>query len=209
MYIMIFFFLINFISFVQSLRVCVIGASSSLGREIIYQGLNDYNFNMIGVTKSPEKVYIPYRGTGLDDKSNKTPIEHKNLELYTYLDKLPDYNSIVFCTGGTAFEKLDYSDKLTEKYLQDLPKDCKSIHLISAYGVGDSIEGANLGIVSMRNWYLKDVYRAKERQENLVNNYRKNINKYIYRPKVLSYGNTFFESTPRQDLAKEILNNML
>ena len=80
---------------------------------------------------------------------------------------------------------------------------------MSAYGVGDSIEGANLGIVSMRNWYLKDVYRAKERQENLVNNYRKNINKYIYRPKVLSYGDTFFESTRRQDLAKEILNNML
>jgi hypothetical protein len=203
-----FFLFINFINFVQSLRVCVVGASSSLGREIIYQGLNDYNYNMIGVTKTPEKVCVPYRGTGLNDKSDKTPIEHKNLGLYTYLDKLPDYNSIVFCTGGTAFEKLDYSDLLTEKYLQNLSKDCNSIHLISAYGVGDSINGANVGIVSMRNWYLKNVYRAKERQENLVNNFIRPIKKNIYRPKVLSYGDTFFESTPRENLAKQILDNI-
>ena len=108
-----FFLFINFINFVQSLRVCVVGASSSLGREIIYQGLNDYNYNMIGVTKTSEKVCVPYRGTGLNDKSDKTPIEHKNLGLYTYLDKLPDYNSIVFCTGGTAFEKLDFYDYLS------------------------------------------------------------------------------------------------
>ena len=61
----------------------------------------------------------------------------------------------------------------------------------------------------MRNWYLKDVYRAKERQEELINNFEmKNINKKIYRPKVLSYGETSFESTPRQELAKEILNNL-
>lgn len=80
---------------------------------------------------------------------------------------------------------------------------------MSAYGVGDSINEANLGIVSMRNWYLKDVYRAKEEQERLVNNFKKNIKKYIYRPKVLSYGNTFFESIPRQKMAKEILENIV
>lgn len=204
-----FFFLINFIYCSYSLNVCVIGASSSLGREIIYQGLNDYNFNMIGVTKSPEKVCIPYRGAGLDDKSDKILIKNDNLKLYTYLDKLPDYDSIIFSIGGTAFEKLDYSDILTEKYLNELSKNCKSIHLMSAYGVGDSINGANLGIVSMRNWYLKQVYSAKEKQEKLVNNLNKNIKKNIYRPKVLSYGDTFFESTPRQNMAKGILENII
>ena len=204
-----FFLLINFIYSCYCLNVCVIGASSSLGREIIYQGLNDYNFNMIGVTKSPDKVFIPYRGTGLDDKSDKILIKNDNLKLYTYLDKLPDYDSIIFSIGGTAFEKLDYSDKLTEKYLNELSKSCKSIHLMSAYGVGDSINGANLGIVSMRNWYLKDVYRAKEEQERLVNSLKKNVKKNIYRPKVLSYGDTFFESIPRQKMARKILDNIV
>ena len=204
-----FFLLINFIYSCYSLNVCVIGASSSLGREIIYQGLNDYNFNMIGVTKSPEKIFIPYRGAGLDDKSDKILIKNDNLKLYTYLDKLPDYDSIIFSIGGTAFEKLDYSDKLTEKYLNELSTGCKSIHLMSAYGVGDSINGANLGIVSMRNWYLKDVYRAKGEQERLVNSLKKNVKKNIYRPKVLSYGDTLFESIPRQKMAKEILENIV
>lgn len=204
-----FFLLINFIYSCFSLNVCIIGASSSLGREIIYQGLNDYNFNMIGVTKSPDKVFAPYRGAGLDDKSDKILIKNDNLKLYTYLDKLPDYDSIIFSIGGTAFEKLDYSDKLTEKYLNKLSKSCKSIHLMSAYGVGDSINGANLGIVSMRNWYLKDVYRAKEEQERLVNKLERDVKKNIYRPKVLSYGDTFFESTPRKKMAKEILDNVV
>ena len=86
-----FFLFINFINFVQSLRVCVVGASSSLGREIIYQGLNDYNYNMIGVTKTPEKVCVPYRGTGLNDKSDKTPIEHKNLGLYNLSPSFDKY----------------------------------------------------------------------------------------------------------------------
>lgn len=204
---MIIFFLF-FLSLAYGYKVCIIGASSSLGRELIYQGLNDFNYKIAGFTKSPHKVCIPYRGGGLEDKSSKELIQDKNLDIYSYFDKIKDYQSIVFCTGGTAFEKLDVSDILTEKYLNELSDKCKSIHLVSAYGVGDSIKEANLGIVSMRNWYLKDVYRAKERQEELVNNYKKDIKKFIYRPKVLSYGDTIFNSTPRQVLAEEILKNI-
>jgi len=191
-----------------SLKVCVIGASSSLGREIIFQGINDLNYNILGITNSPEKVCIPYRGSGLDDKSDKILIKDKKLKLYNYLDKIPNYDALIFTIGGTAFEKNDYSDKITEKFLNNLPKTCKSVTLISAFGVGDSIKRANLGIISMRNWYLKDVYRAKENQEILLNNFERNIKKNIYRPKVLSYGDTSFDSIPRQVLAKEILNNI-
>ena len=201
--------LLLFLNFIitYSLKVCVIGASSSLGREIIYQGVNDFNYNILGITNSPEKVCIPYRGSGLDDKSDKILIKDNKLKLYNYLDIIPNYDALVFTTGGTAFEKNDYSDKITEKFLNNLPKSCKSVSLISAFGVGDSIKGANLGIVSMRNWYLKDVYRAKENQEYLLNNFERNIKKIIYRPKVLSYGDTSFDSIPREVLAKEILNN--
>lgn len=202
--------LLLFLNFIitYSLKVCVIGASSSLGREIIFQGINDFNYNILGITNSPEKVCIPYRGSGLDDKSDKILIKDKKLKLYNYLDIIPNYDALVFTTGGTAFEKNDYSDKITEKFLNNLPKSCKSVSLISAFGVGDSIKGANLGIVSMRNWYLKDVYRAKENQEYLLNNFERNIKKNIYRPKVLSYGDTSFDSIPREVLAKEILNNI-
>ena len=52
----------------------------------------------------------------------------------------------------------------------------------------------------MRNWYLKDVYRAKEEQEKIVNNLNDKINIKIYRPKVLSYGGNAFDSLSRENL---------
>jgi hypothetical protein len=201
--------LLSFFLQIQSLKVCVIGASSGLGRELIYQGINDFEYNMIGVTNSTNKVCIPYRGGGLDDKSSNEKIISKKFKLCSYLENVGYYDAIIFTTGGTAFENNDYSDKITMKYLQSMPQKCKSITLISAYGVGYSINNADLGIVSMKNWYLKDVYRAKQEQENMVNLFHRNIKKQIYRPKVLSYGNTnTFKSTSRQALAKEILLNL-
>ena len=59
----------------------------------------------------------------------------------------------------------------------------------------------------MNNWYLQDVYRAKERQEVLVKKYKekKNINTFILRPKALSYGNNLYSLVSRKKLATEIL----
>ena len=50
----------------------------------------------------------------------------------------------------------------------------ENIILISAYGVGNSLNNANPGIKIMNNLYLQDVYRAKNAQEELLNNYKKN-----------------------------------
>lgn len=200
--------LFSFISLTNGLKLCIVGASSSLGRELIYQGINDFSYKITGITNSPSKIFVPYRGPGLEDKSNDiTMIDHK-LNIINYLEEVPDYDSIIFTTGGTAFEKLDYSDKVMNKFLKNLSEECKSISLVSAFGVGDSINGANLGIVAMRNWYLKDVYRAKEEQEKMLSNYNGDVKKFIYRPKVLSYGDTNFDSTTRYDLAKKMLEDI-
>lgn len=58
----------------------------------------------------------------------------------------------------------------------------------------------------MRNFYLKKVYSAKENQEKLINNFDRKIEKYILRPKVLSYGDTYIDSLSRKEFAKNILN---
>ena len=64
----------------------------------------------------------------------------------------------------------------------------------------------------MDKLYLKDVYRAKNKQENLINEINKidsNVNyTKIYRPKALSYGETFLDSTSRQSLAEEMLEDL-
>ena len=61
----------------------------------------------------------------------------------------------------------------------------------------------------MNNWYLKDVYRAKNEIETALNKYDGPIQIYIYRPEALSHGVTFLNSTTRQNMAKKILNNIV
>ena len=196
--------LLNILSSVLSYKICIAGSASGLGRELIQQGLEKNN-QIIGLTHKEEICY-PFRGEGLKEGNNKEIINSNSLILKKYYDKLSNYDSLVLTMGGTAFEKDDYSDKVTQHLFDNLPVTCKKVVLISAYGVGDSIDGANLGIVSMRNWYLKDVYRAKEEQEKLVSNLNNKIETKIYRPKVLSYGGYKFDATPRQELAEDILN---
>ena len=95
-----------------------------------------------------------------------------------------------------------------KKILVNISPKCKSISLVSAYGVGESLKKSNVGIEIMNSWYLKDAYKAKNEQEIFLKSFNENIKKNIYRPKALSYGNTFLESTSRFDLASEILNNL-
>ena len=61
----------------------------------------------------------------------------------------------------------------------------------------------------MNSLYLRDVYRAKNKQEELINFYNNpNICKNIYRPKALSYGQTVLESMSRADFAERILDDI-
>tara|TARA_Y100000389_G_scaffold78668_1_gene75455 strand:+ start:19606 stop:20229 length:624 start_codon:yes stop_codon:yes gene_type:complete len=193
---------------VNSYTICVAGASSALGKELIYQALNTKNYNVIALTNNTDNVRIPYRGGGLDDLL-LDKIEHENIQFYNYTSIIPHYDALILTMGGSAFETTDYSFDVTKHLLDNICYGCKSVALVSAFGVGNSIKGANLGIRSMRSWYLKNVYISKEKQENLLNNnYYNNVNKKIYRPKVLSFGNTIFESTTRENLAKVILDEL-
>ena len=78
-----------------------------------------------------------------------------------------DYEHIVFTTSAKPFKE-DYSDRLMSKIIQDLPKSCKTITLISAYGVGDSLKNKDVAIKAMNDWYLRDVYRVKNEQEKML-----------------------------------------
>ena len=215
-----FFFSVNSLTLQPKklLDLCVIGANSGLGKELIYQATLSRNKTVLGLYSSSPKVNIPYRGGGLDEKreeEEEQPIETNKLFLNSYWrnpDSLPDYKHIVFCTSAKPFKK-DYSDALTAKYIQNLSDKCETITLISAYGVGNSKQKSSLGIRLMDAFYLKDVYRAKNIQENLINNYpyprNAEIKKYIYRPKVLAYGDSpFMQSVSRENFAGEILDNL-
>ena len=192
-------FFFNFINLTNCFNLCIVGAYSELGKELVYQSIEDKNLKVLALTSNSE-LLIPSKGDILNN--------NKDLALLNYWEHIDlPYENIIFCTSAKPFEK-DYSDVLTAKFLCHLPKECKTIHLVSAFGVGDSLNNANLGIKIMDKLYLKDVYRAKNKQEELLNNYDGNVEKFIYRPKALSYGDTLLDSTKRQDFAKEILKNL-
>lgn len=201
-------YLLYFLLFTNTLgyKLCVVGGSSGLGREIIYQALENNN-KILALTNNPSEIKVPYRGGGLNNKDtiNNMKCNDLTIDSYNNYNKY-NYENIVFTLGGIPF-KNDYSDTITKIILSNYNKNLKNIILISAYGVGTSLKDSNLGIKVMNNWYLQDVYRAKNKQENIVKNYgnKFNTNITIIRPKGLSYGINAYSIISREKLAKEIL----
>lgn len=196
------------INIIDGFDLCVMGASSGLGREIIYQGL-DQNKKILGLTNNPNNIKIPYRGGGLNNKNSNLLLRSPNLEISKYNDFVNyNFSNIVLCTGAQPFQD-DYSDILTKNILNCEKLNLQTIVLISAYGVGDSLINSNPGIKIMNNLYLQDVYRAKNVQEELLHKYKRThteTNIKILRPKALSYGVNLYGAQTRETFAKEILD---
>ena len=188
-------------------NICIIGGSSGLGKELIYQGIEN-NIKVLALTNNPNKIKIPYRGGGLSNKETNICLTSENLKVDTY-DNIDEYNfnNIVFTTGAQPFEN-DYSDIITKNILSKNLTNLKNIILLSADGVADSLPESNLGIKVMNNWYLKDTYRAKNEQEKIIQEYSSKYNKniLILRPKALSYGINLYGIKSRKQCAEEILD---
>jgi len=194
--------------FIHCFDLCLLGASSDLGKEIIFQGLNNKNIKILALTNNPNNIIIPYRGGGLNNKNKKSLLRSPNLEISNYNNFINyNFSNIVLTSGAKPFQN-DYSDILTKNILNCESLTLENIILISAYGVGNSLLNSNPGIKIMNNLYLQDVYRAKNAQEELLNNYKKNnkeTNIKIFRPKGLSYGINIYGLKSRESLANEIL----
>jgi hypothetical protein len=185
--------------------IAIVGASGNLGRELVYQSIVNYDANVLGLTTQNNVFYKPSRLDSFNSDNKKKEFKSTNLVLENYWSHIKDdYEHIVFCTSAKPFQK-DYSSELFGKFLCHLSPKCKSISLVSAFGAGKSIDEGNLGIQIMDRFYLKDVYKSKNIQETLLKNYDKDLKKYVYRPKALSFGNTLLDSTPRKTLAQNIL----
>ena len=206
------FLILSLLSQVNSLayNLCVVGASSGLGKELVYQTTLNRNKTVLALTTQP-KLRMPCRINSFKEIKNQPIYTSKKVTKENYWKDLSkfDYENIVFTTSAKPFKE-DYSDRLMCKILQNLPKSCKTITLISAYGVGDSLKKNEVGITIMNNWYLKDVYRAKDEQEKMLDfNMFKlkypDLTRYILRPKALSYGETILDSISRKDFAEAIL----
>tara|TARA_Y100000991_G_C21969057_1_gene348422 strand:- start:1607 stop:2251 length:645 start_codon:yes stop_codon:yes gene_type:complete len=199
------------VDYSASLKLCVIGSGSGLGKELVYQGVNNYDSEIIALSSSKKQTVIPCRTNSFNEIKNNKLFNHPNIITGSYWEDLHnlEYDHLILTTSAKPFEN-DYSDSLTTKIIEDIPFKCKSISLVSAYGVGNSIKKSNAGIAIMNAWYLKDVYRAKNAQEKILNKFTEsnNVKLKIYRPTALSYGETLLDSISRKNLANEILSDI-
>lgn len=211
---MLFFIFLLKIIVCNSYNICIVGGSSNLGRELIYNGLNN-NLKILALSNNPDKINKPYRGNGLYYNENnlkdvlKFNDNRLTIDNYNNCNKYI-YDNLIFCLNARPFEN-DYSDIITKKILNNNNKKLKNIVLISAYGVGDSLNNSNLGIKIMNDFYLKDVYRSKNEQEKIILNYCSkniNVNPIIKREKALAYGKNLYGAKPRKQLAYEILSDL-
>lgn len=197
--------MIQIVSQVFSFTIAISGAHGGLGRELVQQSLSE-NFNTLGLVRRMDPIFYPYRNGWLrDDEKTRYSMSNLNLTKVMYEDiKKYDFDAMVFALSGKPFKE-DNTTYIIKKICENLPESCQKVCFVSAYGVGDSINDANVGIQIMSDWYLKDVYRSKYEQEKIVENLA--VDTLIIRPRVLSYGKIPFNTiaTPRQELAKEII----
>ena len=135
-------------------NLCVVGASSGLGRELVYQGSLDRNKTVLALTSQPV-LRKPCRVNSFTEIknqpiyiTNKVDRDHYWKDLSNY-----DYQHIVFTTSAKPFKE-DFSDRLMCKIMQRLPKSCKTVTLVSAYGVGDSLKNKEVGIKAVSYTHL-------------------------------------------------------
>lgn len=192
----------------SSLRVGIVGAHGYLGRELLSQSLERGITPLPFVRRNDPIRYPPPLGW-LDPKEEDALPFFESIPMYStnLTGPVPAMDGIVFVMSGRPFQK-DTTTQVVEHFCSNLPLDCKKVCLVSAWGVGESIEGSNLGIKAMRAWYLKSVYHEKERQERIVSELP--AQSLILRPKVLSFSTVPLNpiSTPRKDVAATILKWM-
>lgn len=188
-------------------RVAVSGAHGRLGRELIYQSL-ERRWDSVGFSRRPmDPLFRPNRQGFLSEATRfRTPMRAPGLNVVPYGHNV-SFEALVFCVSGRPFEE-DDSDRVVADLCKNLPSSCQKVCLVSAYGVGDSLPGSNLGIRAMESWYLRDVYASKRRQEMLVSAIPHPVEVLIVRPRALS--NIQLRLSPnsisRKDMAREILD---
>ena len=114
----------------KAYQLCVIGATSGLGRELVYQAAHDKNMSVLALSGNPGPVPIPCRVDSFQELRTRPPFVNPNMDRGNYWQDITkyDYETVVFTTGAEPFKK-DYSDTLMAKVMTHLPQSVSYTHL--------------------------------------------------------------------------------
>lgn len=197
------------------ITVAIAGIRGDLGRELCYQALQR-DATVVGLVRPSEvhaTIQVPCRRGWLDKDMladvAMPVVASARLTLVDLKSDAPAYDQLVLCMGTGPFQP-DATYDSFESIMANLPRQCRHIVLVSAHGVGDSIQDANAGIRVMRSLYLRSEYRSKLKQEDFLAQLDDEVDVTVLRPRVLSYGHVPFNTiyTRRQDMAARILDHL-
>ena len=198
-----------------AVNIGVVGAHGDLGRELVQQCRDRALTPTAFVRRTDDRVQPPVRAGWLSPDTNNAmqlpPFRGLNVKNALDPDPTSTLDAVVFALSGKPFTD-DKTTEVVEHVCATLSPRCRTVCLVSAHGVGDSIDGANTGIQLMRSWYLQSTYKAKEEQETILATMKEregeNLSVLVVRPKVLSYDTIPLNpaATPRWLLARDILD---
>lgn len=197
---------------IVALTVGVFGAQGGLGRELVQQCRDRGHIPVAYVRDATRDIRPPVRNGWLEETESPVPLPRPfaNLDVRTTAQSVDGLDAVVFAMSGKPFVK-DTSTVVVRDVCDRLPPRCTKMCLVSAWGVGDTIQHSNLGIKVMKGFYLHSTYSAKAIQETMVRTWSASLplrENLIVRPKVLSFSPIPFNTiaTPRQTLAATILD---
>lgn len=76
---LIYILVINLFLPVFSYNLCVVGGSSGLGKELIYQGTNERQLNVLALTSSVNPITVPCRKNDFKEMKNLEKFKHPYL----------------------------------------------------------------------------------------------------------------------------------
>lgn len=204
----------SFITQISSFKIHIAGITSGLGREIAYQSCIETNNPHIYITGqctdiNHQKLMIPCRSGGFEEKKTNKYFSNPRIKLYEFKDSIDafnNYDALILSMSAYNSKDCDFSDEITFNLLQNLPKSCKTIILISAYDVNKLKKIKEL---ELNNSFFYEIYKSKINQESYLGLIKKS-NVLILRPKLLSFGfdemiGNHHDHISRELLAKKII----
>ena len=81
----------------NAFKLCVVGSTSGLGRELVYQGAHDKNMSVLALSGSNNVQTIPCRVNSFRDIRNQPPFFNPNVERGNYWQDSSryDYETLV------------------------------------------------------------------------------------------------------------------
>ena len=81
-----------FAPFLQAYQLCVIGATSGLGRELVYQAALDKNMSVLALSGSSKPLCLPCRVNSFEELQSQPPFHNPNVERGNYWKDLSYYD---------------------------------------------------------------------------------------------------------------------